>query len=60
MAKFIYSEIKSETKQESNHPGTNPSPPSTFSLYPILLINKFPQPQIFNRSSSPFTSSNLC
>lgn len=60
MAKFIYSEIKSETNETGvESPGHKPVPASTFSLYPILLINKFPQPQIFNRSSSPFTSSNL-
>lgn len=58
MAKSIYSEIKSEMKQESTHPGTNPSPPPP-PLHPTLSINKFPQPQIFNGNSSPFTSSDL-
>lgn len=57
MAKFIYSEIKSETGVES--PGHKPVPASTFSLRPTLSINNFPQPQIFNRRSSPFTSANL-
>uniref|UniRef100_A0A452VCR3 Dynamin-1 n=1 Tax=Ursus maritimus TaxID=29073 RepID=A0A452VCR3_URSMA len=59
MAKSIYFEIKS--KQESNHQGRTPSPPpSSVFLCPMLSINKFPRSPIFNRTSSPFASSNLC
>ena len=60
MAKFIYSEIKSETSETGvESPGHKPVPASTFSLHPTLSINNFPQPQIFNRRSSPFTSADL-